>query len=68
METLKKYLADDSKIVGSICATPAVVLSQHGLLDGYDKVTCYPYFHDMIDTSKYNGDPSVVKSNNLITS
>ena len=44
VDTLKKYMADDSKIVGSICATPAVVLSHHGLLEGYDSVTCYPYF------------------------
>ena len=44
VKKLKYYLADETKLVGAICATPAVVLHQHGLLEGYDKVTCYPAF------------------------
>ena len=43
---MKRFLADQSKIVGSICANPAKLLQAHGLLDGYDKVTCYPTLAD----------------------
>ena len=67
VQTLKKYLQDDSKVVGAICATPAVVLQTHGLLDGR-KVTCYPYFGDQIDAAKYEADSSIVRSGNLLTS
>lgn len=36
IKTLKKYIVDDTKIVGAICAAPCVVLKTHGLLDRYD--------------------------------
>ena len=49
IETLKKYLQDETKIVGSICANPAIVLQKHGLLEGYNKVTCYPALEEKID-------------------
>lgn len=32
---------------GAICASPALVLSHHGLLDG-KKATCYPAFRDQL--------------------
>ena len=32
---------------GAICASPALVLSAHGLLDG-KKATCYPSFRDQL--------------------
>ena len=68
VKKLKYYLADDTKIVGSICATPAMVLQEHGLLEGYDKVTCHPFFADQIDPAQYTDAHPVVKSKNLITS
>ena len=59
---VSKYLQNKEKVVCAICASPAVVLSHHGLLKGY-KATCYPAFEipDRLD------DP-VVRSENLLTS
>ena len=68
IETLRKYLADDTKLVGAICATPAVVLQTHGLIKDYDQITCYPAFKDEIDVGKYTDEFPVVRSKNLITS
>lgn len=33
--------------IGAICASPALVLSKHGLLDG-KKATCYPAFREQL--------------------
>ena len=68
VKTLKKYLANPSKLVACICATPAVVLNKHGLLAGYEKVTCFPSFGDQMDPKQYVADETVVRSRNLITS
>ena len=48
VSALKRYLDNDQKIVGAICASPAVVLSHHDLLGKYQKVTGYPAFKDQI--------------------
>ena len=42
------------KKIAAICASPAVVLSQLGLLDG-KKATCYPGFEQMLETADYTG-------------
>ncbi len=36
-----KHQKESSRLYGAICASPAVALSPHGLLDGV-KATCYP--------------------------
>ena len=64
---VKKFLADETKLVGSICANPANFLQANGLLEGYDKVTCYPTLADKIEKSKYVSSQSVVRCKNLIT-
>jgi len=44
---LRQHVADKGR-VAAICASPAVVLGQLGLLRGR-KATCYPGFEDMLD-------------------
>ncbi len=65
IEGLKNAM-DKGKIVASICASPAVVLAKHSLLNG-KKATCYPAqnFIDLIGEN-YTGE-SVTVCDNLIT-
>lgn len=45
--------------IAAICASPAVVLGQLGLLKG-QKVTCYPGFENLLQDSEYEDRPVVV--------
>lgn len=45
--------------IAAICAAPAVVLGQLGLLKKY-RATCYPGFEDMLDCAKIESKPVVV--------
>ncbi len=66
IEILKKQNAAD-KLYGAICASPAVVLKSHGLLDG-KKATCHPLFiADLSDTGQAL-ETTVVIDRNCITS
>ena len=44
IKTLKSFLNDKNKLVGAICASPALVLNHHNLLNDYSKVTSNPKF------------------------
>merc|ERR1739838_85909 len=58
----------DRKIVGAICAAPAVSLTAHGIGEG-KKITCYPALKEKIDSNKYiHVDSKVVVDGELITS
>lgn len=63
-----KAMLESKKLVSAICASPAVVLAKHGLIDG-KKVTCYPAT-DFIDEIKkrsiYTGE-NVQVDGNVIT-
>jgi 4-methyl-5(b-hydroxyethyl)-thiazole monophosphate biosynthesis len=48
-----KYLLEQGKMVSSICASPAVVLAKHGLING-KKATCFPA-QEFIETLKSSG-------------
>ena len=50
------------KKVAAICAAPAVVLAQLGILDG-KKATCYPGFEQALEDAKYTGDLVTVDGN-----
>ncbi len=52
--------------IAAICAAPAVVLGQLGLLKGV-KATCYPGFEDKLSDAVYTPEP-VVEDGNFITS
>jgi len=51
--------------VAAICAAPAVVLGQLGILNGH-QATCYPGFEQMLDGADYTAD-LVTVSGNIIT-
>ena len=57
-----KLQAAAGKKIAAICASPAVVLSQLGLLDG-KKATCYPGFEKMLETANYTGELVTVDGN-----
>lgn len=48
--------------IGAICASPAVVLGQLGLLKG-KLATCYPGFESLLEGAKFKNDPVVVDGN-----
>ena len=48
--------------VAAICAAPAVVLGQLGLLEG-KKATCYPGFEHLLDGATYTADLVTVDGN-----
>ena len=48
--------------VAAICAAPAVVLSQIGVLDGR-RATCYPGFEQLLTKASYTGDLVTVDGN-----
>jgi len=54
------------RLYGAICASPAVALAHHGLLEDR-KATCYPGFHDKLPDSS-DAKERVVADNNCITS
>lgn len=57
---------DQNKVVGAICAAPAVILAHHNLIPGR-QATCYPAGKFMAKIDKYVSQP-VVQHGNLITS
>jgi 4-methyl-5(b-hydroxyethyl)-thiazole monophosphate biosynthesis len=65
IEILKKQ-NDADKLYGAICASPAVVLQPHGLLEG-KTATCHPLFiADLSDTNA--SELKVVIDKNCVTS
>lgn len=67
-EPLRKLIEihnDAKKPIAAICAAPAVVLGQMGLLKGH-KATCYPGFEEMCDGAEMVDSRAVV-SGNIIT-
>lgn len=68
-ETLKKLLIkqnQEQKLYGAICASPAVVLEHHGLLQDKE-ATCHPMFLDQLSSDKRGAD-GVVIDQNCVTS
>ncbi len=63
-----KHLYKQGKLVSAICASPAVVLASHGLING-KKVTCYPAseFIKLVEKKSIYTGESVTVDNNLIT-
>ena len=57
-----KLQAEKGKKIAAICAAPAVVLAQLGLLDGR-RATCYPGFEQMLAKATYTGDLVSVDGN-----
>jgi 4-methyl-5(b-hydroxyethyl)-thiazole monophosphate biosynthesis len=49
-------------MISAICAAPAVVLAQLGILDGR-RATCYPGFENMLTKATYTGELVTVDGN-----
>lgn len=65
IQMLKKQHAA-GKLYGAICASPAVVLKPHGLLEGR-QATCYPSFAEKLG-GRFKGGATVVVDGNCVTS
>ncbi len=65
IDILKKQNAEN-KLYGAICAAPAVVLEQHGLLEG-KKATCHPMFVEKLKSDECAAH-AVVLDQNCMTS
>lgn len=61
---LKQQAASPTGRIAAICAAPAVVLGQLGLLKG-EKATCYPGFEGMLEEAEVV-DEAVVKSGKFV--
>ena len=64
-ELLKKQ-SKEEKLYGAICASPALVLEHHGLLQGR-KAACHPLFDNQIPGEQLSMD-NVVIDGNCVTS
>ena len=64
---LVKKMNSQNKVVGAICAAPALVLAQTGILDG-KRATCYPGFEKKFPSSITFSSDRVVVDGNIITS
>ena len=63
---LLKRQRETGQLYGDICASPAVVLEHHGLLEGR-QATCHPAYVEQL-TNKDRAASSVVVDDNCITS
>jgi len=63
---LLKHQRETNQLYGAICASPAVILEHHGLLEGR-QATCHPAFVDQL-TNKDRASSRVVVDGNCITS
>ena len=64
-EPLRQALVDqqeEGKMIAAICASPAVVLGQMGLLQGY-RATCYPGFEQLLSGAEYTGELCTLDGN-----
>ena len=56
---LRRQAESEEGRIAAICASPAVVLGQLGLLKN-QRATCYPGFEDMLDCKKVESKPVVI--------
>ena len=66
LEILLKRQAEDGRFFGAICASPAVVLHHHGLVNP-GRVTCHPGFAEQIEGGNIAAG-NVVIDGNCVTS
>lgn len=66
LEKILKRQAGQGRMYAAICASPAIVLKHHGLLDGH-KATCHPEFVGELENKKHV-EERVVVDRNVVTS
>lgn len=59
LERLLTQQQEQGRMIGAICASPAVVLASHGLVSEI-RATCYPSFMDKMTGAKKVDEPVVV--------
>lgn len=62
LEELLQKQNEAGRIYGAICAAPALVLENQGLLDGKE-ATCHPLFIEKLQSQKRTGEPVVFDKN-----
>lgn len=67
LEQLLKRMKESDKLIGAICAAPALVLSKYGILEG-KKATCYPGFEKEFGQKTTAVEERVVVDGRVITS
>jgi len=67
LDGMLRAQAEQGRLIGAICAAPALVLAGKGLLR--DKIaTCYPSFQQGLEAKEVDGEARVVVDGNMITS
>ena len=69
-EKLKTFLQkakDSQKLIGAICAAPALVLGRHAMLEG-KQATCYPGYEKDLGANATFADQNVVCDGLMVTS
>jgi 4-methyl-5(b-hydroxyethyl)-thiazole monophosphate biosynthesis len=67
LDSLLRQQAEQSKLIGAICAAPALVLGCKGLLRDKN-ATCHPSFQQNLEAKEVDGEARVVVDGNYITS
>ncbi len=67
VKNILQKVKNANRLIGAICASPAVVLSGHGILDG-KKATCYPGFEKDFSSKVTVCQDRVVQDGLVITS
>lgn len=68
LKVIAKELLSRGRLVGAICASPAVVFGPFGLLEGVPRATCYPGFRQALPEGTSWVDERVVLHGNVLTS
>lgn len=67
LEVLLEKMQKDKKLIGAICASPAVVLAPSGILDG-KKATCFPGYENQLGPKVKFVPERVVCDGSVVTS
>lgn len=67
VKSLLEKMNKSEKIIGAICAAPAMALAPHGILKGR-KATCYPGFEEKFENGTVFSRDRVVQDRHIITS
>ncbi len=66
LETILRRQHQEGRLYAAICASPAIVLQHHGLLEGY-QATCHPEFAHLLNDADSRNN-RIVADGNCITS
>lgn len=67
LDAMLRAQAEQGRLIGAICAAPALVLSSKGLLRDRT-ATCYPAFQQELEAKEVDSEARVVVDGNIVTS